>query len=66
MYFWVIVILKANVRVKSNSYIEDTYINSFSEVGLAYRIRKNTQLGKNVKLVTLLKLKILKLVIIPK
>ena len=35
--------------MKSNSYIEDTYINSFSEVGPTCRIRKNTQLGKNVK-----------------
>ena len=43
------VVLKANVRVKSNSYIEDAYINSFSEVGPTCRIRKNTQLGKNVK-----------------
>ena len=43
------VIIKANVRVKSNSYIEDAYINSFSEVGPTCRIRKNTQLGKNVK-----------------
>ena len=42
------VVLKANVRVKSNSYIEDSYINSFSEVGPTCRIRKNTQLGKNV------------------
>ena len=43
------VVLKANVIVKSNSYIEDTYINSFSEVGPTCRIRKKTQLGKNVK-----------------
>ena len=43
------VVLKANVRVKSNSYIEDAYINSFSEVGPTCRIRKNTKLGKNVK-----------------
>ena len=35
--------------MKSNSYIEDTYINSFSEVGPTCRIRKNTQIGKNVK-----------------
>ena len=43
------VVLKANVRVKSNSYIEDAYINSFSEVGPTCRIRKKTQIGKNVK-----------------
>ena len=43
------VVIKANVRVKSNSYIEDAYINSFSEVGPTCRIRKNAQLGKNVK-----------------
>ena len=28
---------------------KDAYINSFSEVGPTCRIRKNTQLGKNVK-----------------
>ena len=44
------VILKSNVRIKSNSYIEDTTINSFSEVGPTCRIRKNTQLGKKVKI----------------
>ena len=43
------VVLKSNVRVKSNSYIEDTFINSFSEVGPTCRIRKNTKLGRNVK-----------------
>ncbi len=43
------VTIKSSVKVKSNSYIEDTYINSFSEVGPSCRIRKNTTLGRNVK-----------------
>ena len=43
------VVIKSSVLIKSNSYIDDTYINSFSEVGPTCRIRKNTKIGKSVK-----------------